>query len=191
MNQFKRANLHPLAILILGLIYLALILINNKLWFYWLATGLAIINLSLFKPINWRWLVIISLGLIPFNLALYLSSLFFLSRHQDMLALSLISRNYALVISAVIFINTVDFEELIMYFMQAWRLPVTLGYPLLSTVNAFHNIRQELTRIQNAQLMRYGCKKFSLRICYPMLVSISRYAFYNGLSMTCRGLNRQ
>jgi hypothetical protein len=108
-----------------------------------------------------------------------------------MLALSLISRNYALVISAVIFINTVNFEELIMYFMQAWRLPVTLGYPLLSTVNAFHNIRQELTRIQNAQLMRYGCKKFSLRICYPMLVSISRYAFYNGLSMTCRGLNRQ
>ncbi len=99
-------------------------------------------------------------------------------------------RMFAISVSSILFFSVINFETLILYCMQKLKLPVILGYPLISAVNTFKNFKEEFMRINNAYLMRYGKRFVSFKIIYPLLISATRYAFHNGLSMECRGLNK-
>ena len=104
--------------------------------------------------------------------------------------LNLVLRMLAISISSILLFAAINFEELILYFMQRCRLPVILGYPLISAINTFKNFKDEYIRVNNAYLMRYAKRFTSYKIIYPLLISATRYAFSNGLSMQCRGLNK-
>ncbi|MBY0379078.1 MAG: energy-coupling factor transporter transmembrane protein EcfT, partial [Burkholderiales bacterium] len=123
-------------------------------------------------------------------LSFYIAKVVFINNDSADIVWLLTMRVSAITISSIMLISAVNFEELILYLMQHLRLPVIIGYPCLSAINALANFKQEYTRIKSAYLMRYGKVSYSLLIFYPMLISATRYALQNGLSMEARGLNK-
>ncbi len=183
-------SLHNLGYLILSMFYLIVIIATNNIYMDILVITLTIFNLIIFGKINYKLLLMMLIFLIPISLSFYVAGIFFVKVNALEVTEVLIIRTLALSISGVLFMVAIDFEELILYFMQKLKLPTIMGYPLLSAVNAFRNLKDEYFRINNAYLMRYGKRAITIKIIFPMLLSATRYAFHNGLSMECRGLNK-
>ena len=183
-------SLHNLGYLILSIFFLFVIILANSMYMNIVVIVLTICNLIILGKINYKVLLMILIFLIPISLSFYVAGVFFVKANSLKITEILIIRTLALSISGVLLMVAIDFEELILYFMQKFKLPPILGYPLLSAVNAFKNLKEEYLRINNAYLMRYGRRAVTIKIIFPLLLSATRYAFHNGLSMECRGLNK-
>lgn len=184
-------KLNDFTYVILSLLYFITIIIANSLVVYLFIISLTCIMLWISNKFKFKLFIITLLFLLPTCLSLYWANVIFNVATSGDLALLLSVRIVAITVSSVMFASAINFEELLLYLMQHLRLPVVLGYSLLAAINAITNLKDEYNRIKNAHLMRYASKLkvYSPSILYPMLISASRYAFYTGLSMECRGLN--
>ena len=180
---------HNLVFLFLSIAALLLIIIADSVYVNTVIIVFTLLNLLICGKLNIKLFGLALVFLLPLCVSLYIAWALFTSDNNLDLITHLISRTATLTISSIMFASAIDFEELIFYFMQRLKLTVAIGYPLLSAVNAFKNFKDEYHRIANASLMRYGDRRAALKILYPMLISATRYAFHNGLSMECRGLN--
>lgn len=182
-------KLNNLTYIILSLLYFLVIVFGDSISIYLTVIGLTYLHLIIFNKFKLKIFLITFLLTIPTGLSFYLATSVFATKDSLDLAISLTARVSAITISSIMLVSAVDFEELLLFLMQNFRLPVVIGYPFLSAVNALKNLKNEYIRIKNAYLIRYGANKYSIAILYPMLISATRYAYHNGLSMECRGLN--
>jgi energy-coupling factor transport system permease protein len=100
-------------------------------------------------------------------------------------------RTFVLSFISVSYLLGIDYDDFVYSLMQNLKLPVSIGFALLATFNAFSFMRQEFQRIRLAYKMRFQKKKLSLLLIFPVLVSAGRYAYYAGLSMESRGLQAE
>lgn len=169
----------------------------GKNWRYYLALILlALVNLMVInrRP-AWKKLIYFSLILIPTLATGYLTAVIFKSSANvndlNMIGLNFSIRLYALAIVSFIFISNMPRQEIMLDLMQRRILPVTIGFGLLVSLNAFSNFAKEFKRIQLAYQMRFGRKLYSPRIALPLLITATRYAQSASISMFNRGLNQQ
>lgn len=188
--MLKRIAIHDLYLIILALAYLTIIILNQNVAFYWIILGCAFLNVSMFRQIKFKLLFMLTLWLIPLSIAIVVTSYLFVKTSFDTLAIRLFSRNVSITLTTVMISSAIDFEQLLLYLMQRKVLPVKLGYPLLAMMNSLSFLLDEFKRIKDTYLMRFGRKKYSIRILYPVLVSAARYAFDAGISLESRGLNQ-
>lgn len=186
MKMFKLNNL---TYIILSLLYFVVIVCGDSISIYLTVIGLTYLHLIVFNKFKPKIFLITLLLTIPTGVSFYLATNVFAINSSLDLAISLTARVSAITISSIMLVSAVDFEELLLFLMQHLWLPVVVGYPFLSAVNALKNLKNEYIRIKNAYLIRYGARKYSIAVLYPMLISATRYAYHNGLSMECRGLN--
>lgn len=195
-SKINKVKIHDLTLFILACVYLLSILFNKNWYTNWYIVMLAFANIYVFTAFNMRdvkILLIIVISLIPIAIATFFTTIFYthdLNKSDScLLGVQLVSRMYVLVISSVIVLRAIDFEHLVLYCMQRLYLPVMIGYPLLSAINALKYFEVEALRIRNAYLMRFASKKLSILMLYSLLVSAARHAFHQGISMESRGLN--
>jgi energy-coupling factor transporter transmembrane protein EcfT len=183
-------KLNNLTYILLSLLYFLVIVCGDSISTYLTVISLTYLHLIVFNKFKLKIFLITLLLTIPTWLSFYLATNVFAVNSSLDLAISLTARVSAITISSIMLVSAVDFEELLLFLMQYLRLPAVVGYPFLSAVNALKNLKNEYIRIKNAYLIRYGARKYTIAILYPMLISATRYAYHNGLSMECRGLNR-
>ncbi|MFN8770219.1 MAG: energy-coupling factor transporter transmembrane component T [Neisseriaceae bacterium] len=186
----KIIKLNNLTYIILSLVYFLVVTLSDSINNYLIIIGLTYLNLLIFNKFKLKIFFITLLLTIPTWLSFYLAANFFTTNSPSNLSILLTARVAAITISSIMFVSSIDFEELFLFLMQNLRFPVMFGYSFLSAINSLRNLKNEYTRINNAYLMRFGRKNYSISILYPMLISAARYAYYNGLSMECRGLNQ-
>lgn len=188
--MITRIAIHDLYLIILALAYLAIIILNQNIAFYWIILACGFLNISMFRRVKYKLLFVLTLWLIPLAIAIVITSYFFVKTTFDTSVIRLFSRNVSLTLTTVMISSAIDFEQLLLYLMQRRVLPVKLGYPLLAMMNSLSFLLAEFKRIKDAYLMRFGSKKYSIRMLYPVLVSAARYAFVAGISLESRGLNQ-
>lgn len=197
-NKFNlNLRINDLALFCLSFTYLLCLLINPVWYTNWFIVVLSLVNafcFSKFSKYHLKIVLIIFCLLIPISLALFTTCVVFKPAYVTkdesyLLGLELVSRMYVLFIAPLLAFIVIDFEGLILYCMQRLNLPVVLGYSILSAINAFKYFSVEIERIRYAFLMRYAKKKINIFVLYSFLVSATRYAFHQGISMESRGLN--
>lgn len=157
---------------------------------------IAMINLVLLtRGIHWKKLLLFCLCLIPAVGASYLTGhLFTASNDLEMSqtnALNLSIRLFTIAMISFAFMIHMPKEKIMLELMQRKILPVTIGFGLLSTLNAFSHFADEFRRIQIAYQMRYQRSFYSPKIILPLLVASARYAQNVSISMFNRGLNKK
>ncbi len=198
---------NEITLFLLSLIFIFPILVFDSLrldiaLFFW-----AIINLAAFKRLKLKpvfyFIVTISLPLVSvfFTTILYAKvggddrAILFLkiktTKSALNLALFLTIRTFALSFISFAFLIALKYDRFINSLMQIFKLPVSIGYSLLATFNAFYHLKNEFVRIRDVYRMRFGKRKNPLLLFFPIMVSAARYAYYAGLSLQSRGLNPQ
>ena len=156
---------------------------------------IAMINLLLLaREIHWKKLLLFCLCLIPAVGASYLTAHLFTTSNDletsQMNALNLCTRLFTIAMISFAFMIHMPKEKIMLELMQRKVLPVTIGFGLLSTLNAFSHFADEFRRIQIAYQMRYQRSFYSPKIILPLLVASARYAQNVSISMFNRGLNK-
>jgi energy-coupling factor transporter transmembrane protein EcfT len=156
---------------------------------------IAMINLLLLtREIHWKKLLLFCLCLSPAIGASYLTGHLFTASNDLEIsqtnALNLSIRLFTIAMISFAFIIHMPKEKIMLELMQRKILPVTIGFGLLSTLNAFSHFADEFRRIQIAYQMRYQRSFYSPKIILPLLVASARYAQNVSISMFNRGLNK-
>jgi energy-coupling factor transport system permease protein len=202
MNSKK---INDVSIFFIALLYILPALFAENSFFLLLVCALAFINLNLVRRLNYKFLSIFLLVLAVPLFSVFISVLVNskLTANSQVIfqvgswliydtswhnAVFLTVRTFVLSFISVSYLLGIDYDDFVYSLMQNLKLPVTIGFALLATFNAFTFMRQEFQRIRLAYKMRFQKKKLPLLLIFPVLVSAGRYAYYAGLSMESRGL---
>ncbi len=200
-------RLNELSLLITSLIYMIPLLLSSNWKLNLILLALAMINLIFVRTIRFRYLAYFLLVMIFPLISLFITVLLYtkgasaspicctiLGFSIREMALSnaiyLTTRAFALSTVSFTFLTAIRYDALVFAMMQVFKLPPAIGYSLLATFNAFLYMKDEFLRIRLAWRNRFGKNRFPLSLIFPVLVSASRYAHYAGLSLECRGLNK-
>ncbi|RLC50678.1 MAG: hypothetical protein DRZ79_04015 [Candidatus Cloacimonadota bacterium] len=206
--KFRPPQLNELTLFFLTFIYLVPVLLSENILLNFLLLILAFINIIFFRKIRFKHLGLLVLFLIIPLISLFVTVLIYAkgAENSPILAeifgfeikqiafnnaLFLVSRTFCLSMISFLFLLSIRYDALVFALMQNLKLPVSIGYSLLATFNAFAHLKEEFSRIRLAYKMRFLKKVFPLKLLMPMLVSASRFAYSAGLSMESRGLNKQ
>ncbi|MBN2461445.1 MAG: hypothetical protein JXB60_07540 [Candidatus Cloacimonetes bacterium] len=202
----NRDYFNDLLILILAFLYLLPVLLSANWILNLFLLVIALLNLILLRHINFRLFIYFLLLLIIPVISVFITALIY-SRGAENTpiiayfaglpirelawqnAVFLSSRTFALTTISFVFLLGIKYDRLVLSLMQNLKLPVSVGYALLTTFNAFVYLSSDYGRIREAYRMRFLHKRSFLRTLFPMLVSAGRYAYFAGLSLECRGLN--
>jgi hypothetical protein len=187
-----RSRITDLSYLVLSILFFTIIIFSDNIKLDLYVIGLTCANLALLHKFKWRVFLFTLLLIIPTWLSFYLASFIYVGVHAQSthnLATLLTVRLSAISITSLMFTSAIDFEELLLFSMQKLKLSVLIAYPLLSAINALASIKSEYQRIQLVYQMRFNRKIYILPMIFPLIISAVRYAYYNGLSLECRGLN--
>jgi len=208
MESFMSKKINDVSIFLIALLYILPALFAENSLFLLLICSAAFVNLNLIRKLNYRFL-----GLFLLVLAIPLVSVFIsvlinskLTASSQVLfelgslqiydtawhnAVFLTVRTFVLSFISVSYLLGIDYDDFVYSLMQNLKLPVSIGFALLATFNAFSFMRQEFQRIRLAYKMRFQKRKMPLLLIFPVLVSAGRYAYYAGLSMESRGLRSE
>ncbi|HCX72221.1 MAG TPA: hypothetical protein DHM37_00725 [Candidatus Cloacimonas sp.] len=205
MNSKK---INDVSIFFIALLYILPALFAENSVFLLLVCALAFINLNLVRNLNYKFLgiflLVLAIPLISVFISVLINSK--LTANSQVLfqigsrliydtswhnAVFLTVRTFVLSFISVSYLLGIDYDDFVYSLMQNLKLPVSIGFALLATFNAFSFMRQEFQRIRLAYKMRFQKKKLSLLLIFPVLVSAGRYAYYAGLSMESRGLQAE
>lgn len=175
--------------ILLNIIFFVVIVITNEIKIDIFIILLTYINLIILHKFNFKVFFITLLLTIPTWLSFYIAGFIYSKTAPHDIAAILTVRISAITISSIMLVMAVDFEELILFFMQKLKLPVFVGYPLLSAINSLSEIKKDFQQINTAYYMRYQKRLNFIKTLFPLLISAVRHAHFNGLSMECRGLN--
>jgi len=116
-----------------------------------------------------------------------------LSFHYDeasvALALFLSLRSAYMAAISFAAVLAIKYDKFILSLMQNLKLPVSVGYSVLATFNAFFHIKNELVRINWLNQMSFNNRRSKFMVVIPLMVSTIRYAHQAGLSLEAKGLN--
>jgi len=187
-------KLTDISYLILSIILFTVIVFSDSIYLNLYLILLTYINLLLLNKFNWRMFLLTLIMAIPTWLSFYIASFIYHADNSPAtqnLARLLTIRLSAITITSLMFTSAINFEELILFFMQKLRLSVVMGYAILSAINALASIKQEYIRISLVYRMRFSRRVYLLPILLPLVIGAVRHAYYKGLSLECRGLNTQ
>lgn len=203
-----KAKVNDLLFLFMAFLYLIPIFISENIYLNISILILAFLNILFLRKINFKYLLYFLLIIILPTLSVFITVLiytkgadatpvigYFLGFGIRELALEnalfLSVRAFSLSMVSFLFLLAIQYDALVFSLMQNIKLPVSIGYSLLATFNAFKYMKDEFLRIQLAYKMRFLKRRFPLSLIFPILVSASRYAHYAGLSLESRGLNNK
>lgn len=201
-------KINDLTFFLLAFLYLFAVLFSNNEVFNLVLLLVAFVNVIIFRKIRFDHLLFfILLLLIPIISVFFTTILYTKGAESSILitqilgisvysaalenAIYLSSRAFSLSTISFFFVLVIKFDVLIFSLMQNLKLPVPIGYSLLSAFNALEQMKNEFFRIRTTYLMRFQKKRFPLFLIIPLLVSASRYAYYAGLSLESRGLHNK
>ncbi len=207
-TQLHSSKVNDLLILFMAFLYLIPIFFSENIYLNAAILILAFLNILLLRRINFKYLLYFLLIIILPIFSVFITVLiytkgagatpvigYFLGFAIRELAfenaLFLTVRAFSLSMISFIFLLAIKYDALVFSLMQNLKLPVSIGYALLATFNAFNYMKDEFLRIQLAYKMRFLKLRFPLSLIFPILVSASRHAHYTGLSLESRGLNSQ
>ena len=196
------------ALLMLALLYLIPVLISENVELNLLISLAAFVNVIILKPINYRFLLYLFLVLLIPLFSMFITVLIYTENASSSTikftifnlpiyslawdnAIFLTSRTFALSFISFLFLLTIKYDKFVFSLMQHCKLSAAIGYSLLVTFNAFSYLKEEFIRIQQTYKMRFLKTKFPIFSIMPLLVSASRFAHKAGLSLECRGLNKE
>jgi len=199
---------NDLLFLLSAFIFLIPVLLSSNAALSLASLILSFINLLIWRRINIKHLLLLIAVLIIPLLSVFITVLlytkgadtspiisYFLGFPIYKLALDtailLTVRSFCLTVISFIFLLAINSDALVFSLMQNLKLPVSIGYALLSTFNAFIYMKEEFSRIRLAYRMRFQKQIFPLKLLIPILVSASRYAHYAGLSLESKGLHNK
>ena len=200
-------KISDLAVFTAAFLYLIPVLLTSNIHLSLIILAASFINLLLLNRLKYKllpyFLLIIILPVIsvfittliyakPASTSLIMLSIGKLHITKSVLntAMFLSVRTFTLSFISFSYLIGIQYDKLVLSMMQNLKLPVSVGYSLLSTFNAFYHMKSEFIRIKQAYMMRFKKKKPSLLLLFPMIVSAARYAYYAGLSLESRGLNK-
>ena len=204
----QNPKINDMTLLFLAFIYIVPVLISENILLNFSVLLLAFLNIIIFRKINFRHLGFLFLFLIIPSFSLFITVLIYAKGAENSAivgtilgfkirslaltnALFLASRAFCLSMISFVFLLSIRYDALVFALMQNLKFPISVGYSLLATFNAFAHLKDEFFRIQLAYKMRFLKRIFPLKLLLPILVSASRFAFSVGLSMESRGLNKQ
>ena len=199
---------NDLLYLILALLYLLPVLFSDSAILCLASLGLALVNLLLWRRINIKHLIVMILFLIIPLFSVFITILLYTKGASSTAligsccgfpiyqlawdtAIFLTARAFSLTVISFIFLLAINSDGLVFSLMQNLKLPVSIGYALLATFNAFIYMKDEFLRIRLAYRMRFQKQIFPMKLLIPILVSASRYAHYAGLSLESKGLQQK
>ncbi|MBN1948427.1 MAG: hypothetical protein JW784_01660 [Candidatus Cloacimonetes bacterium] len=208
LNSRLRDHPNDLLWLLLACLYLIPVFIASNSYFNLSVLLLALFNINLWGKMSWRSLALFALIMILPLLSLFVTVLIYTRGAQDtpvimnicgfniyrlawQNAIFLTVRAGCLAFLSFSFLLAVHYDRLVLSLLQNFHLSPAVGYALLITFNALSYMREEYSRIRLAYLMRFRKRIFPLNLIFPILVSATRYAHFAGLSLECRGLNRE
>ncbi len=198
---------NELTLFFLSFLYLIPVLISDNILFDIFILIIAFLNLVILKKVRYKLIFYFLLIIILPLISVFVTTLVYTkptesseeillfnfintNKYALELALFLTVRTFSLSFISFSYLVALEYDNFIVSLMQNMRLPVTVGYSLLVTFNAFYHLKDEFVRIKNAYMMRFGKKRNALLLFFPMIVSAARYAYYAGLSLESRGLNK-
>ena len=200
-------KISDLAVFITAFLYLMPVLVTSNIYLSLMILAVSFINLLLLKRLKYKLLPYFLLIIILPVISVFITTLIYakplstshiifsmgklhITKSVLNTALFLSVRTFALSFISFSYLIGIEYDKLVLSMMQNLKLPVSVGYSLLSTFNAFYHMKSEFIRIKQAYMMRFKKKKPSLLLLFPMIVSAARYAYYAGLSLESRGLNK-
>lgn len=200
-------KINDVSIFFIALLYILPVLFAENSNFLLLICSVAFLNLILVRKLNYKYLglflLILAIPLISVFVSVLINSKL-TANSQVLLSLGgweiydtawhnavfLTVRTFVLSFISVSYLLGIEYDDFVYSLMQNLKLPVSIGFALLATFNAFSFMHKEFQRIKLAYKMRFQKKILSLLLVFPVLVSAGRYAYYAGLSMESRGLQR-
>ncbi len=197
---------NDLLFLFLAFIYLIPVLFSSSAFLSLASLILAFVNILIWRKIKFKHLlVLIAVLIIPLS-SVFITVLLYTKGADSSpiiahflgfpiyqlafdTAILLTVRSFCLTVISFIFLLAINSNVLVLSLMQNLKLPVSIGYALLSTFNAFIYMKEEFLRIRLAYRMRFQKQIFPMKLLIPILVSASRYAHYAGLSLESKGLH--
>ncbi len=199
-------KLNEISILSVSFLFLIPILLTENEILVIFLTIMAISNLIIIKRFKYKIITYFVLMMLIPLLSVFFTTLFYTkditnseainffnfiktNKYSLHLAIFLVIRTLSLSLISFSYMICLEYDKLIVSLIQNFKLPVTVGYSLLVTFNAFFHLKEEYFRIKNAYLMRFSKRKITFLLLFPIIVSAARYAYYAGLSLESRGLN--
>ncbi len=199
-------EINDLSIFFMSLMYFILIFLSGDMLVNGIAITSAMLYLSIVRVIRVKYLIIFALYMLPAVLSVFITSVLYSSNSKGdpicvflginifyegiQTGIFLAVRSFSLSFISFSFATVIDFRKLVYGLMQILKLPVNIGYPLLSLFDTFSLFRDDFYRIRTASLIRFGKKGNLFFQLIPILVSAARHSYYLGLSMHTRGLNK-
>ena len=185
-----KKSINDITLFILSFIYIGGILLSNNALTDIYLTLFAISNLILFKKINYKYVVIFILSILPSLVIMFIVAMLFSKTNLGITnGINITMRVFSLSLVSFMFILHIDIEKMIICAMKQYKLPVKIGYAILILNNSFKFLKQEFVRIQTAYKMRFKKRMGIYKTIYPLLISAIRYATICGMSLDGRGLN--
>lgn len=198
---------NDLLYLLLALLYLLPVLLADNALLCLLSLALAWLNLFAWRRVNLKHLLLMTAFLLIPLASVFITVLLYTkgASHSPQIAswlgfkiyqqafdtaIFLTARAFSLTMISFTFLLAIHSDALVFSLMQNLKLPVSIGYALLATFNAFIYMKEEFGRIRLAYRMRFQKQIFPLKLLIPILVSASRYAHYAGLSLESKGLHK-
>jgi hypothetical protein len=188
-----------LSLLLMAIFYIIALLLSNSIVNYTCITMIVSLNiLVLAKHVYAKKLLIAAIFLLPSTLAVFISTLMFLTSHllfwQHAIdkaiyinACLLMVRAGSLGFCSMACFMHLDFTELTIQLRRQINLPITAVYVILCMYNAFHRIYYEYFRMRNVYRMRYGTNIISYRLIYHLILSAANYANTVSTNIIARG----
>lgn len=184
----QKLVMHPLNYLLIPFIGIAAIFSFNTLYQYLFIDLILFGFICITNQVKIKSIIVFLLCLTPALLSYYFTGYIFGINQNEILLL--IVRLTSLSFISFIYVLHMPHEETLNELMQRKLLPITIGFAILATLNAFIYLKNEYNKIQIAYKMRFGKNHISPKLILPLLVSASRYAHHLSLSMHSRGLNK-
>ena len=206
MGNSTNKRINDFTIFVTAFVYLTAILFGKTVLFNLSITCLATLNILISRKVQLKYffytfiILVIPLISVFITTLIYYNglesnpSVFFIgkfgfSKPALETALYLVSRTFSLTFISMSYVFAIRFDVMIFSMLQNFKLPVSIGYSLLSAVQAIAHLKDDYFRIRTAYKMRFGRNKSPLLLLIPLLVGASRYAYFAGLSLQSRGLN--
>lgn len=184
-----KSSLHPMTFLILNIIFVIIMIFTHNYVLNITIILLTIINNIINKKIKLKYIVQILVMLSPLLLTYYITASIFSSKLTIYQIIEMSTRIIAITLTSIVSVLQVNFEDLLHYLMRKYKLPVSLGYSLITAINAINHLINEFNQLKLAYQIRYAKNINYLKIIPNLFINAAKFAYYNGISLSSRNLH--